>query len=106
MELLPLEMSLCPDDGIRKECLSLRLKAETYVLLITASPSAVSVFAINTTFLVRVLFYQGDLGVLTTINGLRLMCRCKLLPITSGDLCSFSSKVTVFNSSRLLYSRS
>jgi len=77
MELLPLEMSLCPDDGIRKECVFLRVTAETYVLLITASPSAVSVFVINTSCLVRVLFYQGDLGVLTAINGLRLVCRCK-----------------------------
>ena len=40
-------MSLCPDDGIRKECVFLRLTAETDVLLITASPSAVSVFALQ-----------------------------------------------------------
>jgi hypothetical protein len=94
MELLPLEMSLCTDDGIRKECVFLRLTAETDVL-ITASPSADSVFAIQHPCLVCVLFYQGDLDVLTAINGLRLMCRCKLLPITSGDLGSFSSKVTI-----------
>jgi len=53
-----------------------------------------------------VLFYHGDLSVLTAINGLRLVCLCKLLPIASGDLCSFSSKVTIFNPSRLLNSMS
>jgi len=75
------------------------------VLLITASPSAVLFSPYNTPCLVCVLFYQGDLGVLTAINGVRLTCHCKLLPVTSGDLCSFSSNVTIFNSSRLLNTR-
>jgi hypothetical protein len=75
------------------------------VLVITL-PSAVLFSPYNTPCLVCVLFYQGELGVLTAVNGVRLTCHCKLLPVTSGDLCSFSSKVTIFNSSRLLNSRS